>query len=1125
MKFESPSFIDLYNKLKDNKKLEKYLIKLGALVTSEDFYDEYGYKNKSVDLKQYIKDANDKVYRNLATIFEGKEDYINSKTIAYLIDTQFLREEIINALGFESDIVLPAKAYREIFYTYKYCYTQSFFQNNWENFTPLIDFEELTNNESATAFLDAVMKEFDKIDYIISHSTDWVDYSKIPFDYINYLTQLLGLEVKTFYMKSESEGKYRELAANIIDVYKGRGTIATFELLFNFLGFNLDLREYYFDRRRYFSISAENLEMVTNDFESYKYYLTTIEPCNNYLAEVATNETVTLRDYGKTHNLMNFDELVKKYGLKCVLGYDDTYINELGNLQEYDQDVYTYFKTNYVRLRPTKKFEGGNFSQNQFYQIAALMDFMTPEFLQREVYVVIDTGEAEEKMVINWTRDIENDDFYILDSEEFKNNFANKYIIDFEAYQNSEFMTEPYRITDKGEKVRYYNSLGMNSHVANNKYNNVFFNPLSEKIKIINTTRYWGNNRTDNEVSTDALYPIWRSDRNYTDDIKYTISNLKNSGNPLYFPRDLLKVPSANKDRIKYQKMPVYNLNGYTNKTLRKIIADGTNNIKEIKWVTSLPIELFLMDKDIPETKNIYISNNYENNYDKALENYLSIKNYKNYNNLTSKQKASLRNEIQETLKSDSKIYNSGKDIFAKAWKEVDNYSLVCLAAYNNYEELIKFVHSHEGQVINYDYLKDEFMGGFSIDWLIYQEEVIGNKVYNFIQVSNLSKMEATRDNYINDSKIKNILSTMLSENSYLIGYNNGTYFVYKYACVRTNNNINYNILKFTPSLKAKRKGGSDYLTNTYKDILDKLTYDNNGNVTFYNDQTLKTIDLNKNYNYVIYVSKDQAYYSVSYVPTKRKSVIHLQNRQQPSIKYIDIDNEKNSSSNTIGNYYYYDASVNDEILGTDYYTEKQNQAEETLKYSSVLADARTSRMYKYKYINIHKGDLIFSIYDNKVYEILGNGLFEQSEAKMSEFTDNGIKGGIASKNNIYGLKEINFYGRLEKEEKNGKIKYKIHEYDEEYKGFSEQDDDDNYILNNYNRNIEWSNLNIKFNSIKRPVREKVNSYFEELNNEVKIGERVSREKNELTFNIFKEICSGAEKDFNRKDLITWRDK
>ena len=149
-------------------------------------------------------------------------------------------------------------------HTYKNSYSDNFFQNNWKNFLPEVEVENLSKNQIAEALLDAFAVEFDKIDEILNNVNIFHNYDDIPEEYINYLAQLLGLEQKTFMIENDQIAEYRVLASNILEIYKQKGEFAAFELMFNLLGYQIEITQFYFDRRKYFAKSDGNVRRNTN---------------------------------------------------------------------------------------------------------------------------------------------------------------------------------------------------------------------------------------------------------------------------------------------------------------------------------------------------------------------------------------------------------------------------------------------------------------------------------------------------------------------------------------------------------------------------------------------------------------------------------------------------------------------------------------------------------------------------------------------------------------------------------------------------------------------------------------------------------------------------------------------
>ena len=381
MTFNTPNVSDILNTLIGNDALISVLKESGALITREKLLNEY---HKSVMAKT-VREANLRnleMMQDIAELILANEEHIRKESIWQLTAEEFLFKEIRSIFGLEK---ANDNLYQSIFYCYKYCYVSSFFQNNADKFIPKCDIEEIRGNPAAEAFLDAMLKEFDKINRLLEETKDYLDYDKIPWDYIVYLTQLLGLEKDLLNFDDTEEELYRELAKNILDIYRIKGTTYSYKLFFNFLGIDIEIKEFFFDRRYFYAkYPQENTDTGTSDKYSKDFYLTTINPSYNLNPSFSTSEIVTLNDFSKQENLRDFEELVTKYGLEAVLGYSKYDKNG----EEYTERVFKYFKTNYIYYYASALGGRANLTSKQISSLAKYLDFLTPIFVMRDIKTV-----------------------------------------------------------------------------------------------------------------------------------------------------------------------------------------------------------------------------------------------------------------------------------------------------------------------------------------------------------------------------------------------------------------------------------------------------------------------------------------------------------------------------------------------------------------------------------------------------------------------------------------------------------------------------------------------------------------------------------------------------------------
>ena len=379
--FISKEVEKIYLTFKNNERLQKalddnYLILKRQSLIGE--YTESAFNQKVEEIELINKD---KLY-SLSSLCYDNKDTISNTELSILIDNSFLKKDIKDIY---EGVEITNETLSEIFFCFKYCTVSSFFQNNRKYFMPDYDLKKIEENEKLDVFTDAILKEFDKLNTTLSGMKDIIDIDNIDSKYLSYLSQLLGYEKRD--IPSLNEESFRELVKNIIEIYKIKGTNYSFELFFNFLGFNIEIQEFFFDRRYLYKSGGNNDFTNEKSTVSYNHYLTTINPTLNKNDIFTRTEVVNYSDIGAQHSLLEFDDLAKKYGAEAVLGYSklDKY-NKL-----YTGKVYTYFRTNYIYYNVTlpDRFP----TSKELVAITSYLNFLSPVFIMR----TIETQSSEEE--------------------------------------------------------------------------------------------------------------------------------------------------------------------------------------------------------------------------------------------------------------------------------------------------------------------------------------------------------------------------------------------------------------------------------------------------------------------------------------------------------------------------------------------------------------------------------------------------------------------------------------------------------------------------------------------------------------------------------------------------------
>jgi hypothetical protein len=327
--------------------LNKYISILSNDIVLKNLLVEFGYLYSSSNT-EYTNDVitsyNNKIYYNLANFYFSNSSAIQNNSVSYLTDLSItanfiMASQIYSILKTETS---PTVILSQIYYTLKYSTVNMFFRDNYQKFLPDYDASFFVKGSKLGVYQNALMEEFDKFSSIISDIGRIGDIDTIPEAYLSYIAQLVGYENTGLQILSDEAFRY--LIKNIIDIYNIKGTTYSFELFFNFLGFNTVITEYWFDRRLYFSGNKSNPFTGETDPTKFGFYLTATDPRTikySFSSEI-TNKAdgiLTLADFD---SLADTTQSVH-YSVPELLGYKTTF-----GPSGYKGKNFTYFKTNIV---------------------------------------------------------------------------------------------------------------------------------------------------------------------------------------------------------------------------------------------------------------------------------------------------------------------------------------------------------------------------------------------------------------------------------------------------------------------------------------------------------------------------------------------------------------------------------------------------------------------------------------------------------------------------------------------------------------------------------------------------------------------------------------------------------
>lgn len=340
------------------------------------------------NIYEYDEDIRRDKYVQIYKLIKTYENKMEDKDIQELTLDRFLWEKrpftytgIKDILLQETDledIKYNQEILYNIFLAYKYGTIKKFFFQNYKQFIPEIDFQKIQESSKTKIFIESFIKEFDKMSSVIDNISTLKNIDEIPTEYLAYMGQLIGYENTDRNILKDSS--LRELLKNIIEIYRIKGTNYSFELFFNFLGFDIELVEFYFDRRYGHDSVSGNPYTNATDKNDYSWYLTPNNPIDSFPDGYTGIETVSPTNFIPYKNLEEFTRLSKiegKYTFQQLLGYQPGYTESEFN--------WTYFKTNIIKydLKPFRLSDGsykaitGDVNET----LDEYIKFLTPIFL------------------------------------------------------------------------------------------------------------------------------------------------------------------------------------------------------------------------------------------------------------------------------------------------------------------------------------------------------------------------------------------------------------------------------------------------------------------------------------------------------------------------------------------------------------------------------------------------------------------------------------------------------------------------------------------------------------------------------------------------------------------------
>lgn len=266
-----------------------------------------------------------------------------------------------------------------IYYTYKYFNEEQFFFNNiLEHYVPSYDSSIISSTTQLKIYFDGLGIILDTLDQKIEDLYNLGDPDAVDDRYLQHVAQLLGYQKEDFSIENIS---FRELIKNLTEIYKTKGTRYSFQLFFRLLGFQADLREYYWDRD---AINPEGFASITE--YDYLYYLTVQDPRTRTRTQTLNPndsravQPIRTEQWTKVKDLRVFNQLQSEYTLDEILGLKDSDLPE--------EDRFTYFKTNFINFQLTQFYTKQDLTAKDTDTILKYVRFLTPIYVSAFIEVI-----------------------------------------------------------------------------------------------------------------------------------------------------------------------------------------------------------------------------------------------------------------------------------------------------------------------------------------------------------------------------------------------------------------------------------------------------------------------------------------------------------------------------------------------------------------------------------------------------------------------------------------------------------------------------------------------------------------------------------------------------------------
>lgn len=251
-----------------------------------------------------------------------------------------------------------------------------FFFEHRDKYLPQYDWYLIHQNPKRKAIMEMLFKEFDKFTNVSDALIYYQDPDDIPLEFIIYLQEITGFSMNT-YNGLFNDKQLRSLTKHLIEVWREKGANFAIELFFACMGIQCDIKELWFDRRRFFDPLVFNSYTNVRNIRSFGYYLTPQMP--HFVSYEYSTESVYYSDYTAPQSSRMWD-----YKLSQISEQEQNKkLRELLGIDESNEEItYTFFKSNFLLFNFAYVGQSKVIYQQELNVYKELIKYMLPTYIR-----------------------------------------------------------------------------------------------------------------------------------------------------------------------------------------------------------------------------------------------------------------------------------------------------------------------------------------------------------------------------------------------------------------------------------------------------------------------------------------------------------------------------------------------------------------------------------------------------------------------------------------------------------------------------------------------------------------------------------------------------------------------